>query len=232
MNNFDDKENCGEQSFETKVIVFDIGGVLVDLDMEQCVRRCKEEIGFDRIEEFLDPCHQKGFFRKFEAGEISLEDFRKMVLSMCRPGVTAEDADKAFSGLVTGIAPYKIALLKELSSKYELYALSNNNPAAMPYCYKLFEQQGLPMNSVFRKLYLSYELHMLKPHDDIFQYTIADIYKLYSESHPMAAVIGPQNMLYIDDSASNVEAATANGFNAVLYVPGSDLKETIESALR
>lgn len=216
---------------ETKVIIFDIGGVLVDLDMAQCVRRCKEELGFDRIEEFLDPCHQKGFFRKFEAGEISLEDFRKMVLAMCRPGVKPEDADRAFSGLVTGIAPYKIPLLKDLASMYELYALSNNNAASMPYCYKLFEQQGLPMKSVFRKLYLSYELRMLKPHDDIFQYTIADISKLYSESHPLSTAIGPQNMLYIDDSASNVEAAAANGLNAVLYVPGSNLKEAIDSAL-
>lgn len=215
----------------TKVIVFDIGGVLVDLDMKQCIRQCKEDIGFDRIEEFLDPCHQKGFFRQFEAGNISLDDFRSQVLSMCRPGVKPEDADKAFAGLVAGVAPYKLQMLKNLSTRYDLFALSNNNAAAMPYCYRLFESLGLPMDSVFRKLYLSYELHLVKPDDAIFQYAINDIKERYAVLHPSSPALAPENMLYIDDSQSNVDAAAKTGMNAVLYVQGSDLNALINAAV-
>ena len=45
-----------------KNIVFDLGGVFIDLDHDQAVRRFKE-IGVEDAEQLLDPYEQKGIKR-------------------------------------------------------------------------------------------------------------------------------------------------------------------------
>ena len=50
-------------------IVFDLGGVLIDLDHHQAVSRF-EEIGVKDAKQLLDPYEQKGFFLELENGKI------------------------------------------------------------------------------------------------------------------------------------------------------------------
>ena len=80
-----------------------MGGVLVDLDIEDCKRAFKEYLGYYRIDEIIDPCHQKGIYGDLEEGILSAEDFRQIVLSESRPGSLAEDVDRAMWHILTGI---------------------------------------------------------------------------------------------------------------------------------
>ena len=64
-----------------KAIIFDMGGVLVDLDMDGCRNAFKALLGYYRIDELLDPCHQKGIIGDLEEGMITPEEFRNIVLS-------------------------------------------------------------------------------------------------------------------------------------------------------
>ncbi|MBQ1751026.1 MAG: HAD-IA family hydrolase, partial [Bacteroidales bacterium] len=41
----------------------------------------------------------------------------------------------------------------------------------------------------------------------------------------------PEEILFVDDSLSNVEAAKKAGMNADLYIPGHDLRALIEAWL-
>lgn len=52
-------------------IVFDLGGVLIDLDHHQAVSRF-EEIGVKDAKQLLDPYEQKGFFLELENGKIDV----------------------------------------------------------------------------------------------------------------------------------------------------------------
>ena len=54
-----------------KAVVFDIGGVLIGLDLDRCIRAFRENLGYERITELLDPCHQKGIYGDMEAGLIT-----------------------------------------------------------------------------------------------------------------------------------------------------------------
>lgn len=202
-----------------KTIIFDLGGVLIDLDIVACIRACKEELGFDKAAELLDPCHQKGIFQKLEAGEVSAMEFAEEVLKMCRPGTSVEQLAYAFRKLLVGVDPKKVELLKELGSKYEIYLLSNNNEISMVESRRIFEELGIPMDQIFKKLFLSYEMHLLKPSDEIFQEAIAQIGGESSE------------MLFVDDSQLNVDAARRNGLNALCYKPGSDLGAALSQVL-
>ena len=136
-----------------KAIIFDLGGVLVDLDLDRCRKAFVEDVGYGRIDELLDAWHQKGFYSDLEEGKISEDEFRHRIIegvSGKRP-VLPEDVDRAMWALLTGIEPYKVDLLKDLSHRYDLYLLSNNNGISMARCRKFFADAGLPMEQVFEE---------------------------------------------------------------------------------
>lgn len=202
-----------------KAIIFDMGGVLVDLDLEDCRRAFKEDLGFYGIDDILDACHQKGIYGELEEGVLSAEDFRAAVLSGSRPDARPEEVDKAMWHILVGIAPYKAELLKKMSEKYDLYLLSNNNSICLPCSAGMFRDAGIPLDVIFRKCFYSFEMKTLKPAPEFYEAVMESI------------GIPPAQMLFVDDSMKNVEGAEAVGLPAVYYQPGTDLSALMAEVL-
>lgn len=202
-----------------KAVIFDMGGVLVDLDMDGCRNAFKKLLGYYKIDELLDPCHQKGIIGDLEEGMITPEEFRNFVLSESEPGSLPETVDKALWHILDSIRPYKAELLRRMADKYDLYMLSNNNGITMVRAYDLFAQVGAPIDEIFRKCFLSFEMKALKPSEKFYKEVVAQI------------GLPADQMLFIDDSISNVEGAVAAGLPAVHYVPGTDLSQLLADTL-
>ena len=202
-----------------KAIIFDMGGVIVDLDIEDCKRAFKEYLGYYRIDELIDPCHQKGIYGDLEEGKISGDEFRRIVLQDSDPGALAENVDKAMWHILTGISQYKVEMLKRLSESYDLYLLSNNNPVCLPRAKAIFEDAGIPLEKIFRKCFYSFEMKALKPSETFYKAVVREI------------GIPAEQMFFIDDSQKNVDGAIAAGLPAVYYEPGTDLEALINNVL-
>ena len=202
-----------------KTVIFDMGGVLVDLDIEDSKNVFRQDLGYAGIDQLIDACHQKGIYGDLEEGTLSAEDFRSMVLAESRPGVVPEDVDRAMSHILVGIAPYKVELLKRMIGKYDLCMLSNNNPICLPFSKKMFEDAGIPLEKVFRKCYMSFEMKALKPSEAFYKAVLADIGRPGEE------------LVFIDDSQKNVDGAIAAGMPAVYYEPGTDLSALLADVL-
>lgn len=202
-----------------KALIFDMGGVLVDLDIEDCKNAFKSLLGYDKIDELIDPCHQKGIYGDLEEGTLSAEDFRKIVLADSRPGSAPQLVDQAMYHILVGIAPYKAEMLKKLSESYDLYMLSNNNPICLPRSRKLFEEVGAPLDETFRKSFFSFEMKALKPSEAFYKAVVEEI------------GLPAEQMLFIDDSQKNVDGSIAAGLPAVYYEPGTDLSALIAEVL-
>lgn len=196
-----------------------MGGVLVDLDLEDCKKAFKENLGYDGIDDILDACHQKGIWGELEEGMLDADEFRSIVLADSRPGVTVVDVDKAMWRILVGIAPYKAELLKKMAEKYDLYLLSNNNSICLPCSAGMFENAGVPLDKIFRKCFYSFEMKALKPSPEFYKAVMADI------------GLPGENLLFIDDSMKNVEGAEAVGLPAVYYQPGTDLSALLANVL-
>lgn len=202
-----------------KALIFDMGGVLIDLDLDAC-KQAYRKLGFDQVDTILDLWHQKGIFGRMEEGFVSADEFRDYIIAGSNPGVTYEDVDDALCHILVGIAPYKIDMLKRLSADYDLYMLSNNNPIATACSRTIFREAGFDMDEGFKKCYLSFEMKMLKPSEAFYKAVIADI------------GIPAEEMLFIDDSQKNVEASIAAGLPAIWYEPGTDLESLLTGYLK
>lgn len=203
-----------------KAIVLDLGGVLIDLDLAACRKAFIEVLGFNKITEILDPCHQKGIYSDLEEGKISVDEFRNLVLQDSNPGSDPMDVDRCMEALLSGMDASKVPYLYELAKRFNIYALTNNNPIAIRRFHEIYRENGMDYRDVFRKEFISSEMKLLKPDPRIFLQAVDEI----------GVPVG--EILFVDDSMKNVVAAEGVGMHGVHYVPGTDLRETIENALK
>lgn len=202
-----------------RAVIFDMGGVLVDLDIDGCKTAFKRILDYQKIDEIIDPCHQKGIWGDLEEGVLSADEFRKIVLSGSRPGAVPQEVDEAMSYILVGIEPYKVELLRKMTESYDLYMLSNNNEISIKRSSKMFADAGIPMEKIFRKCFLSYQMKALKPSATFYKRVMEEIGRPSDE------------LLFIDDSQKNVDGAIAAGLPAVYYKPGSDLAAMLADVL-
>ena len=202
-----------------KAIIFDFGGVLIDLDINDCKDTFKRELGYDKIDDILDPCHQKGIVGDMEEGVITADEFRAEVLKDSRPGARPEEVDDAFMHILAGIPAYKGSLLNRLAESYDVYILSNNNPIVAPHMPELFAGVGVDFKNLFKKTFLSYEMKALKPSYTFYKRVLEQIGRPVEE------------LLFIDDSQKNVDGAIAAGLPAVYYDPTTDLAALLAEVL-
>ncbi len=202
-----------------KAIIFDFGGVLIDLDIDDCKAAFRRDLGYEKIDDILDPCHQKGIVGDMEEGVITADEFRAAVLKDARPGARPEEVDDAFMHILAGIPAYKGPLLNRLAESYDIYILSNNNPIVSQHMPELFAGVGVDFGKLFKKSFLSFEMKALKPSASFYK-TVLDQINLPSE-----------DILFIDDSQRNVDGAIAAGLPAVYYDPSTDLAALLADVL-
>ncbi len=195
-----------------KNILFDFGGVIVSLELQNALKRFKE-IGFENIDEYLNEFRQKGIFLDYETGHIDRENFKKEFQRIGNNKATMEEIDSAWLAFLTGIPAYKYQLLRDLSKKYNLYLLSNTNPSVMGWAMSdKFSPEGKPISDFFDKCFLSYEMGTAKPDKKIFD--------LISN-----AGIKPEETLFLDDGQKNIDMAKELGFQVYLANQDEDLKK-------
>lgn len=190
-----------------KSIIFDLGGVMVDLDKEKCIQSFTE-IGFAEAANLIDFYHPADFFNRLERGEIDTNQLCDIIREKANCYISNEDICRAYSDFLVGIPIHKLKLLEKLREKgYKIYALSNINEIVMPKVYQFFEADGKNCDFYFDKMYLSFEMRSLKPDREIFEKLIAD-----------SGVI-PSETLFIDDGERNVLMGNEMGFNT--YMPAA-----------
>lgn len=191
--------------------MFDLGGVIIDLDRQRCVDALVA-LGDSHADELLGLSMQKGEFMKLEEGKISAADFyNEMRRRIGRPVSDNEIAD-AINELLIGIPVERLRLLRELKQHFKVILLSNTN--SIMFDTKIadcFAQEGLSVSHYFDDIFLSYRLKACKPHADIFEKVIAQ------------AQIIPEETLFFDDSQQNLDTAAALGFKTYLVTPDRDI---------
>ena len=203
-----------------KNIIFDWGGVVLTLDKELCIKNFAEVAGVPDFNEYLTPYLQKGFFAEYENGDIGDEEFCNAIKEIStNPNVGYKEVEYALDSFLKEIPQYKVDLINELSKKYNLYVLSNNNPICWRISERMFDELSeKPVKDLFKQVFLSFRLNLSKPGKEIFLKVIDQ------------AGFDPAESLFIDDAPANIEAAASVGFKTLYYDINKNLADELANA--
>ncbi len=198
-----------------KNLLFDLGGVIMDIRRENCEEAFRQ-LGMADIGEYLGDYGQKGPFAALEEGKISEEEFRAEVRKHIAREVSDEEIDRAFNRFLTGIPVRRLEELRKLRGKYKLYMLSNTNSIMWRQdIAKAFRQEGLAVDDYFDGIVTSFEAKCCKPAPGIFNRVVEKF------------GIRPEETVFFDDSKANVEAAAKLGFATRHVAPGLEFYEIL-----
>lgn len=208
-----------------KNIIFDLGGVLLNLDTQRTFAAFANLVGDQQIhEQLMRQLAAERVFERFETNELPESEFVSYLQRINPTAVTTADICKAWSAMLLDFPAERLAMLRSLRERgYRVFLLSNINSihlrdvyAIMETTYQLTNQD---FDNLFEKPYYSHLIQQRKPNPATFEYILNDVGLLASET------------LFIDDIADNVAGALLAGLHAVQHPANSDIAQTVESAL-
>ena len=186
-----------------KNIVFDLGGVILDIDYNLTVKAF-EDLGIPNFKEQYSKMSQSNLFDNIETGKISPAEFRNLIREVAKKTISDAEIDAAWNALILHLPQYRIEILKNLQVNYRLFLLSNTNKIHYDdYSEVIKRENGIEgLEPLFEKTYLSHEMGLRKPDPEIFQVVL-------SENN-----LVPKETLFIDDSPQHIASAKTLGIVA------------------
>lgn len=185
-------------SVEIKAVIFDLGNVLVNYDVEKAAVRFSAVSGLSTREIW-----RRFFLSRFEQaytrGEISTQEFHRIACKTL--GVVIPYA--TFRHYWTDIFwenPGMDKLLGKLKKHYPLYLISNTNHMHFTYIKKQFK-----ILRHFEKVFPSHEVGARKPDPKIYRRVLKKI------------GLHPQETVFIDDMKSFVAGARKTGMRTIHF---------------
>ena len=181
-----------------KIVVFDLGKVLLDFDYRIAARRIAERSRCDwpTVQQYLD---HSPLLYTYETGLMTRRQFYEAACMEVGFAGTLEEFSANFTDIFWPIEPM-VALHAELRSKgVPTYIFSNTNDLAMEHINRNF-----PFMKNFNAHILSYEVGVMKP-----------AAKIYEVLEKLSGHRGAE-VLYLDDRQENVDAGVVRGWQAIL----------------
>ncbi len=195
-------------------IIFDLGGVLLNIDFEHTFT------AFDRLrgvtnDELCELPATRNLFelpdvrrilQNFEVGILSPAQFRSKLCERVGLEIPDEQFDEAWNALLLDYPAERIELVQSLSQKHRTFLLSNTNAIHCEhYNRQLNDRFGIPsLGHLMEKAFYSFEMDCRKPDPLIY-------FKMLKE-----AGLKAEECLFIDDCEENLESAKRLGIQTVL----------------
>jgi HAD superfamily hydrolase (TIGR01509 family) len=194
-----------------KNIIFDLGGVLLNIDPQRSIHAF-HELGMADLIKPGGWGYEHEVFLKMEQGLLSDQEFRNGIRTLLSLHVSDAEIDEAWCAMLLRFPAEKIRLLQKLASQYRLYLFSNTNSIHIRHFHKLFMKEfGFSLSELFVRDYYSSDIKLRKPDLRSFQFVLND------------AGLNPSETLFIDDLEKNTEAAALTGMYTIYLKPNMDL---------
>lgn len=196
----------------TENLIFDLGGVLLTLDMPRA-ERYFTELGVKDYNTLFRSGNVSSFFREYEVGSITNTEFLDALRNLAGLPLTDKQLVTAWNAMLGHFPEERIALLNRLRNKYRLFLFSNTNALHLTTFRKMYADafNGNTFDDHFEKAYYSHLLQMRKPDRESYE-------QIISENK-----LDPSKTVFIDDSILNIEGAEAAGLKGIHIKPGTSV---------
>jgi putative hydrolase of the HAD superfamily len=197
-----------------QALIFDLGGVLLNIDY-QASKRAFEALGVDDFDAHFSQLSQSHLFDDFERGKLSPANFRKAIKKEIRINCSDKEIDHAWNAMLLDFPLHRIELLETLSNQLPLYLFSNTNAIHIDLFKERMSSLGLlnRFEKAFKTRYYSFEIGRRKPDAESFRFILAE------------NNLSPESTLFIDDSPQHIEGAKKVGIESILLSPKTDISQ-------
>ncbi len=194
------------------LLLFDLGGVVIDIDFDRIFKKWSLYSGLP-MQEIKSAFSVDAAFEQHELGQIDSADYCRYLCESIGMEMSFEEFSQGWNDIM--VAPIKptVKLLNHLSTQIPLYALSNANPLHKAY----WENTYADELGYFSQIFVSSDIGCRKPDPGA--------YLLVAEK----LNVDPQNIVFFDDLATNVEGARNLGMQAVHVESPTDITRFIAS---
>jgi len=204
-----------------KNIIFDLGNVIIDLDIPRTEQQFQALLEED-FEASFAKSHAEDVFNRYEVGEFSEEEFVGLLQKTATRKLPAQAVIDAWNGMLLGIPPQRFELLKRLQPRYNLYLLSNTNATHLAWVdAHLRAEYDMTIQDFneryFVKPYYSHLIQLRKPNTEVYEFVLAD------------AGLEASETLFIDDNADNIAGAKKVGLHTILHSIGDEVAEVMKN---
>ena len=189
-------------------IIFDLGGVIIDIDYDRPVKELAK-LGIHGIESIFSVAEPDPMYHRYETGKIDTETFFMYLKNKSQLNLSFSEIRTAWDSILTGLEKEKIHRLQLLKEKYNVFLLSNINESHIEGVELIF-QSYFPeqhLEDYMHQVYYSCRIGKRKPDVDTFQFILKDQHIVHSST------------IMIDDSKDNIKGAALAGLHTYHISP-------------
>lgn len=195
-----------EQIKDFDVIIFDLGGVIIDIDYTATIQKF-QSMGIENFDELFSQALQTDLFDRYETGLISSPHFLNLLKEKLGVDQSPNEIVFAWNAMIKGFNLEKLTILEEIKQTKTTALLSNINDLHETFARrKLKEVTNKHLEDFFDYTFLSHRINARKPHPETFLYVCEQM-----------GGVPLEKVLFIDDSIQHVEGAKKAGLNALLF---------------
>lgn len=191
---------------DQSVFLFDIGGVFVKLGG---MRKVMAWTGLTP-DEIKTRWAGSETVRQFESGRAPWSQFAKAIVSEWRLPLDPEELKAEFASWAGELFPRAKETLHEIQRSHTTACLTNTNPIQWP-----LVRDQLGLGKLLDHHFVSYETGLMKPDLEAFVHVSERL------------EVDPQDIIFLDDSRENVDAATRAGLKGHLVEGVEGVRSTL-----
>lgn len=181
-----------------KNIIFDLGGVIINLDVPKTFKSFAE-LGGVSERQVMSAVESSSLFNDYEKGLISSKTFRAGIRRLLRKDLTDQEIDNAWNSMLLDIPAERLSLIEELKGKYNLFVLSNTNDIHIEAFNKIMNQSYDldKYHQLFDYIYYSFLINKRKPDAEIYRHVLDEQNLIAEET------------VFFEDNKDNINSAAA-----------------------
>lgn len=196
-------------------IIFDLGGVLLNIDYT-LTEQAFIALGIKDFPAIYSQAQQTALFDRLETGHMPQAEFITSLQQIAGVPLTEQDIITAWNAMLLDLPVRRLQLLQQLRNHYDLILLSNTNEIHEAAFNKIvLDTRGVGLGTFFDKVYLSHRMGMRKPN-------VATFRRILDENG-----FRPEHTLFLDDSIQHIEGARSLGIQAIHMEPGMTIEDNI-----
>lgn len=203
-----------------KNIIFDFGGVIIDIDYNKTVEEFKA-LGVKDFDKLYSQHQQNRLFDLLETGKIEPENFISELQKDLPPKVSPKEIESAWNALLLSYPRRRIDYIQKINGDFPIFLLSNTNAIHEKCFSERLEKEHPDVNweLLFDQIYYSHEVGMRKPNAAIFELVLRE------------QELDPTETLFIDDTLQHIEGAQKVGLQTHHLQKGEAIDEVLPRIL-